>query len=119
MTNSKFNSFLYKRISILFLTFFMVVGTILSCNNNSGASGSTKAKKIGVLLVNHGSRSEAWRNSLLDLEQRVKDSILKDPTISGIKTAFMEYTEPSIATRLKEFDNENYSDIIPFYIGFL
>ena len=32
--------------------------------------------------------------------------------IEGIKTAFMEYNEPSIATRLKEFDKEGFTDVI-------
>jgi cobalamin biosynthesis Co2+ chelatase CbiK len=69
-------------------------------------------KKIGVLMVNHGSRSETWRNALLALETSVKDSILKGGIVKGTKTAHMEYTEPSIATRLKEFDKEGYTDII-------
>jgi len=69
-------------------------------------------KKIGVLMVNHGSRSETWRNALLALETSVKDSILKSGVVKGTKTAFMEYTEPSIATRLKEFDKEGYTDVI-------
>jgi hypothetical protein len=75
-------------------------------------------KKIGVLLVNHGSPSETWRNALLQLEKEVTDSVLSYQNVAGIKTAFMEYTEPSIATRLKEFDKEGYSDvvIIPIFL---
>ena len=69
-------------------------------------------KKIAVLLVNHGSRSETWRNALLSLETQIKDSILKDGKIQEVRTAFMEYTEPSIATRLKELDSEGFSDVI-------
>lgn len=69
-------------------------------------------KKIGVLLVNHGSRSATWRKSLLSLEDSVRAPILANQTVKGIKTAFMEYTEPSIATRLKEFDAEGFTDII-------
>lgn len=89
-------------------------GFFTSCNTQTDKDGSssTRERKIGVLLVNHGSRSEAWRNGLLQLEKNVRDSILKDKTVSDVKTAFMEYTEPSIATRLKEFDKENYSDVI-------
>jgi sirohydrochlorin ferrochelatase len=64
------------------------------------------------LLVNHGSRSETWRQALLDLEGTMKDSILAGGDVSGIKTAFMEYNEPSIATRLKEFDAEGFTDVI-------
>jgi len=89
----------------------------LMCRCQSNAKEETKAdplanKKIGVLMVNHGSRSETWRKALLDLETSVKDSILKSGIVKGTKTAHMEYTEPSIATRLKEFDKEGYTDVI-------
>jgi sirohydrochlorin ferrochelatase len=49
---------------------------------------------------------------LLDLETNVKDSILSSGVVKGTKTAFMEYNEPSIATRLKEFDAEGFTDVI-------
>lgn len=91
-------------ISVVLLLFSFSVININAKNKES--------KKIGVLLVNHGSHSETWRNALLALEDNVRDEILSDKNTVGIKTAFMEYNEPSIATRLKEFDDENYSDII-------
>lgn len=68
--------------------------------------------KIGVLLVNHGSRSETWRNALLALEESVRPALATNDAIHGVKTAFMEYTEPSIATRLKEYDAEGVTDIV-------
>lgn len=68
--------------------------------------------KIGVLLVNHGSRSAAWRASLLQIERNTREAMLGTKQIQGVKTAFMEYTEPSIATRMKEFDAEGYSDVV-------
>lgn len=83
-----------------------------SCNSNSAENETKKEQKIGLLLVNHGSRSETWRNALLDLEKNVTDEILKKGFVKGIKTAFMEYNEPSIATRLKEFDKDGFTDII-------
>ena len=70
------------------------------------------AQKIGVLLVNHGSRSETWRKQLLDLEDKTRAGITANGTVKGVKTAFMEYTEPSIATRLKEFDKDGFTDVI-------
>jgi hypothetical protein len=74
---------------------------------------ATPAKqKVGVLLVNHGSRSATWRQALLNLEQAVRPALLANPHIQGTKTAFMEYTEPSIATRLKEFDAEGFTDVV-------
>ncbi len=86
---------------------------LLACSNDHTEEQTTSEnKKIGVLLVNHGSRSETWRNTLLELEASVRDTIRSGGHIQDIKTAFMEYTEPSIATRLKEFDKEGYTDVI-------
>ena len=87
---------------------------LFSCNQQENKETEIKNtnQKTGLLLVNHGSRSDAWRQALIDLETSVKDSILAKGIIKGIKTAHMEYTEPSIATRLKEFDSEEYTDII-------
>lgn len=79
---------------------------------NAQAVDAAAPKKIGVLLVNHGSRSETWRNSLLSLEDNVRPALMANPAIQGIKTAFMEYTEPAIATRLKEFDAEGFTDVV-------
>ncbi len=70
------------------------------------------AKKIGVLLVNHGSVAKSWRQMLLDVEDQVKEEILSNTKISKVTTAFMEYTEPSIATRMKEFDDEGFDEVI-------
>jgi len=74
--------------------------------------GTPESKKIGVLLVNHGSHQMSWRNMLLDVEKKVRDKILGHKKVSGLKTAFMEFSEPSIATQLKAFDNEGYDIVI-------
>jgi hypothetical protein len=93
-------------------SFRLIVALLFTSLLITEYSVATSAKKIGVLLVNHGSRSATWRNVLLSLEDSVRASLLQNPNITGTKTAFMEYNEPSIATRLKEFDSEGYSDII-------
>lgn len=104
------------RNTLFIVACFCCLFVLNSCK--SGDSAETKqanartAKKTAVLLVNHGSRSETWRNALLDLENRVTDSIMSTGKVQGIRTAFMEYTEPSIATRLKEFDKEGFTDVI-------
>lgn len=86
---------------------------LLSCNNNSSHPTEKRLKsKTAVLLVNHGSRSAKWREALVQLEQSVKDSLLRTGKIEAVRTAFMEYTEPSIATQLREFDREGYTDVI-------
>ena len=112
MKNSRITSFL----SVIYLLVVFILPSIVftACTSKvEKDSGTTsKGKKIGVLLVNHGSRSETWRKALMDFEKAVQGSILADGKIQGTKTAHMEYTEPSIATRLKEFDAEGYTDII-------
>jgi hypothetical protein len=110
----KNNIFTKKTKALFFVcsTFLMSL-VIYSCSSNKeNKQAENSTQKIGVLLVNHGSRSATWRQALMDLEANVKDSILANGKIKGTKTAHMEYTEPSIATRLKEFDAEGYTDII-------
>ncbi|MBX7203219.1 MAG: cobalamin biosynthesis protein CbiX [Bacteroidia bacterium] len=106
---------IFSKFSGFFAILAMMVLTLVnsSCQNNASANQQAESgQKIGVLLVNHGSRSATWRQALLDLETSVKDKIMADGTVKGTKTAFMEYNEPSIATRLKEFDAEGYTDVI-------
>jgi len=97
---------------LAFLTFALAVAPCDVLADVSRPSQQTNDNKIGVLLINHGSRSETWRNGLLQLESHVAPTILKNPSVKGVTTAFMEYTEPSIATRLKEFDREGFTDVI-------
>lgn len=70
------------------------------------------SRKVGVLLVSHGSRSERWRTMLIDVEKSVRARVLSDGEVDDIRSAFMEYTEPSIATRLEEFDASGFTDVI-------
>jgi hypothetical protein len=97
------------RVALGVLAFSLIA---VSHDGVAAAETSAGAPKIGVLLVNHGSRSETWRNGLLQLEANVTPTILKHALVTGVKTAFMEYTEPSIATRMKEFDREGFTDVI-------
>ncbi|MBL7890441.1 MAG: cobalamin biosynthesis protein CbiX [Bacteroidia bacterium] len=103
-----------KGISKLFYILSIICGTIFySCDDvKKEEKKDGEQQKIGVLLVNHGSRSETWRKALMNLEEKVREQILSDGKVKGTKTAHMEYTEPSIATRLKEFDAEGFTDII-------
>lgn len=102
------------RALLLTVIFCALSLSVLSCRNKEEPPPDHESggKKIGVLLVNHGSRSEAWRQTLLDLEAGVREDVLGGGTVEGIKTAFMEYNEPSIATRLKEYDAEGFTDIV-------
>ena len=85
----------------------------LTVTLSAGAVGAEGLPtKVGVLLVNHGSRSTTWRAALLQLDRNAREPLLRSGLVQGVKTAFMEYTEPSIATRMKELDDEGFSDVI-------
>ncbi len=75
-------------------------------------TASSRAGKIGVLLVSHGSRSQQWCRQVLGIESQVADELLEDGRIAGVRSALMEYSEPSIATQLKKFDEEGYTNVI-------
>mgnify|MGYP001018566294 CR=1 FL=1 len=68
--------------------------------------------KVGVLLVNHGSRQKAWRDMLIDVENKVRDRILVLPDVKAVRTAFNEYTDPSIAQQMKAFDDEGFDEVV-------
>lgn len=98
--------------------FIIVASTLLllSCNSKQDRNTRTGNQdetetKIGVLIVSHGSHSPNWRQMLLDVETRVEAEILKTG-VAEVRSAFMEYTEPSIATQLKAFDEAGFSDVI-------
>jgi sirohydrochlorin ferrochelatase len=65
-----------------------------------------------VLLVNHGSRQKAWRDMLVDVEHAVDDRLLALPNVQGVKTAFNEYTDPSVAMQMEAFDKEGYDEVV-------
>lgn len=76
------------------------------------ATAAEAAPRIGILLVNHGSRQKAWRDMLLDLEDQVDDRLLALPNVKAVRTAFNEYNEPSIASQMKAFDDEGFDEVI-------
>ena len=96
-----------QKIIILIITSLFLFG----CNEVTKDEKS-KSNKIGILIVNHGSVAESWRNMLLDIENNVEKDLLDNLKITDVKTAFMEYTEPSIATRMKEFDEAGYDQVV-------
>lgn len=75
---------------------------------SKGDTGGT----TGILLVNHGSRATMWRRMLLDVHAQVSDELLAIPGVTQVRTGYMEYTEPSIATQLKAFDADGITDVL-------
>ena len=111
--------------SCRFAAAILLACAIVGCNSPTSTTTNSKEttaseeqdsppseKKIGVLLVSHGSHSKNWRKMVTDIESIVRDDVLKNDCVDGIKSAFMEYSEPSIATQLKEFDEQGYTDVI-------
>lgn len=94
------------------LLWLAAVCSLLPGCQREPAPTAAPATRIGVLLVNHGSRSKAWRDRLVDMEQGIAQRVLAIPHIGSVKTAFNEYTEPSVATRMKEFDDEGFGEVI-------
>ena len=78
----------------------------------SFAADAGDAARTGVLLVNHGSRSETWRRMLLAVHEEVAEDLLALPEVAQVRTAFMEYTEPSIASQLRAFDEDGIERVI-------
>ena len=78
----------------------------------SPAATNQSQHKIGVLLVNHGSRQKAWRDMLMDVEKAVDDRLLALPNVKAVRTAFNEYNEPSVAAQMKAFDDEGFDEVI-------
>ncbi len=70
------------------------------------------AARTGVLLVSHGSHSPAWRRHLLDVQKEVSRDLLDIPGVGEVRTAFMEYTEPSIASQLRAFDEAGFESVV-------
>jgi len=98
--------------SVLLNLFIIYQCKFSNSENKFVLQDRSQKKRIGIVLANHGSRSETWRNALLDLEKKVRDSLMKIPNVVSVATAFMEYTEPSIATQVAKMDSIGCSDVI-------
>lgn len=77
-----------------------------ACSDRAAPGG------VGVLLINHGSHSPVWRSMLLDVQDSVSERLLALSSVIEVRTAFMEYTEPSIATQLRAFDERGIERVI-------
>lgn len=68
--------------------------------------------RTAVLLISHGSHAPAWRHMLLDVHADAAPGLLAMAGVGQVRSAFMEYTEPSIATQLRAFDEAGIERII-------
>ncbi len=94
----------------IFLTLLVLISI------NSFAQG-----KLGLLIIAHGSPSEQWNQPVINIENQVKE-LLKTKNISDfdeVRVALMEFTEPSIATVIKDMENKGVTKvyILPLFIA--
>ena len=78
-------------------------------------------EKLGLMIIAHGSPAEQWNQPVLDLENEVK-KIFEEKKITKfdeIRVALMEFTEPSIATAVKDMENKGITKIfaLPLFIA--
>ncbi len=104
-----------KNMKQLLLVLLAIV-SISSCKNPETPEKKEQVKKgkdkTAVLIVSHGSPSETWQNTLIEVGNTVKPEILKNKNVSDVRTAFMEFATPSIAEQLKSLDEEGFDHII-------
>jgi cobalamin biosynthesis Co2+ chelatase CbiK len=78
-------------------------------------------KKLGLMIIAHGSPAEQWNQPVLDLENQVKQLFdeKKITKFDEVRVALMEFTEPSIATVVKDFENKGITKIfaLPLFIA--
>lgn len=78
-------------------------------------------EKLGLMIIAHGSPAEQWNQPVLDLENQVKQLCDKKEItkFEEVRVALMEFTEPSIATVVKDLENKGITKIfvLPLFIA--
>ncbi|NKN33279.1 sirohydrochlorin chelatase [Marichromatium bheemlicum] len=101
-----------KRSLLGVLGALLLLPLLLSGCGESVSEEGAQGSRVGVLLVSHGSHSKNWRDMLVDVEHSVRDRITADGRVAEVRTAFMEYTEPSISTQMRAFDEAGFDEVI-------
>ena len=85
------------------------------------AAVSVVEAKNALVVIAHGSPMESWRKPVLELETSVRNQI-KAAQLKGIdyvRVALMEYTEPSVASVVKDCEAQGVDSIfaLPLFIA--
>ena len=85
------------------------------------AAVSVAEAKNALVVIAHGSPMESWRKPVLELETSVRNQI-KAAQLQGIdyvRVALMEYTEPSVASVVKDCEAQGVDSIfaLPLFIA--
>ena len=85
------------------------------------STNSFAQEKFGLLIIAHGSPAKQWNQPVLDIENKVKELLItKNITdFDEVRVALMEFTEPSIATAVKDMENKGITKIyaLPLFIA--
>lgn len=78
-------------------------------------------ERYGLMVIAHGSPSPQWTTQVLKLEENIRNVMAQkgDNQFSAIRIAFMEFSEPSIDTVIKDFESLNIDRVyaIPLLIA--
>lgn len=85
---------------------------LLSACGREAAPVQDVAKKIGVLLVAHGSKSSAWTGEIDAFATGVREALLKQGGVQSVRLAYVRESSPTIAQEMKAFDTEGYAEVV-------
>ena len=96
-----------QNISKIFLLIFVI------------CSISTLQAETGLLVIVHGSPSDNWNKTLVNFGNSLSSQLKKENINLRTKLAFMEFVKPTIADRVKEFENEGIKKVVvlPLFIA--
>ena len=76
------------------------------------ACARSQTIKTGLLIMAHGAPSKRWNQVVLQVESQVRERIKRHQAVTGVKLAFMEFTSPTIAESIRQFEEEDFDRII-------
>lgn len=94
-------------IFLIFFTFFIIKIQAQIRNNERQNS-----HKYGILLIGHGSASEEWTRTFLEVDTATSKDLLNISGVKMVRTAFIEAHKPDISSQLRAFDSSGITDII-------
>lgn len=98
-----------KRICRVYIVLFF--GILLS-PAGPALGAENAAKKPGLLVIAHGSPSPAWNEPVLKLGAEIARTAMETGRFGAVRTALMEFSEPSIPTAVAELEAFGCSRII-------
>ncbi|MGB9772871.1 MAG: sirohydrochlorin chelatase [Bacteroidota bacterium] len=77
--------------------------------------------KLGLLIIAHGSPSQQWNVSVLELMDQVKQVLSErgENPFSDVRVAFMEFAQPSIDSVVRDFERNGIQNVyaLPIFIA--